>query len=109
MALQYTKQRIAQCYQATINIPFHLRSIVDDQKVISLFFYQFQPNLKEVLGALCKQYPSLHSAILDENGDVQKPLSLYLDDKNVKTLNNLETLLGDSGNTIRIRPALAGG
>jgi sulfur-carrier protein len=109
MSNKYSESLIKTCTRATICIPYHLREITNDQKQITLLINELQPTVRLVLGNLLTHYPSLASAIFDENGEIGKFLSVYLNDQNIKQLKYLDTILKEDNNELIIRPALAGG
>lgn len=109
MLNKYNNTLLETTIKATINIPYHLREVTSNNKTVILLFEEIQPTIKVVLRQLINEYPSLASAIYDDNGELGKFLSLYLNDKNVKNLELLDTRLYQADNEIFIRPAIAGG
>lgn len=109
MNLEYTKQQLNAVFQASIKIPYHLRSITNDQAKINVTINNDINTIKDVLQELFKKYPRLSTSILDEEGNIAKVISLYVNDKNVKKLDNLNTELAPGNNEISFRPAIAGG
>lgn len=65
-------------------------------------------NVGEVLAQLFEQYPALRPEILDEEGRVQKYVSIFVAGRDVRHLEGLETPLTD-GQTLDLFPPVAGG
>jgi cysteine synthase B len=63
--------------------------------------------MREVLGDLAARYPGLGAQIL-KDGDIAPFVNVYLDNEDVRTLDGLETPVGESS-TIILLPAMAGG
>jgi sulfur-carrier protein len=60
-----------------------------------------------VLADLIKQFPTLDARLFDK-GQVRRFINLYLNDEDVRYLDNLETPVKD-GDELAIIPAVAGG
>ena len=63
--------------------------------------------VRELLGDLAARYPSLGAQIL-EDGDLAPFVNVYLGGEDVRTLEGLDTAVGD-GQTLILLPAMAGG
>lgn len=109
MALEYTKQQLNSAVKATIKIPYHLRSITENKSLIDISLNEDITTVKKVLQELFDKYPALAKSIIDEEGNIAKVISLYINDKNIKKLNNLNTELEPGENEICFRPGIAGG
>ena len=64
-------------------------------------------NVKEVLDALGQKHPNIVGRIF-ENGQVRRFVNIYLNDEDVRFLDNLQTATKD-GDVLAIIPAVAGG
>ncbi len=62
----------------------------------------------EVLSTLVSTYPGLGPTILDDDGDVRKFVNLYVNDEDIRFLDQLDTTVAD-GDEVAILPAVAGG
>jgi molybdopterin synthase sulfur carrier subunit len=62
----------------------------------------------EVLAALETQYPGLRERLRDDSGKLRRFINLYVNDEDIRFLQNEETPLKDS-DEISIIPAIAGG
>ena len=63
--------------------------------------------VRELLDDLAARYPALGAQLL-ENGDVAPFVNVYLGGEDVRTLEGLDTAVGD-GQTLILLPAMAGG
>ena len=63
--------------------------------------------VKELLDALAAKYPGIAGRLF-ENGQVRRFVNIYLNDEDVRYLENLDTPVKD-GDTVSIIPAVAGG
>jgi molybdopterin converting factor small subunit len=62
----------------------------------------------EVFGALTERYPGLKGQLVDEVGGLHKFVNVYVNDDDIRYLEQLDTLVSD-GDVISILPAVAGG
>lgn len=62
----------------------------------------------EVFAAMTAQFPGLAGQLVDDEGGLRKFVNVYVDDDDVRYLDQLATLVTD-GNVISILPAVAGG
>ena len=65
-------------------------------------------NIKELIVDLEKQYPGLKDRILDENGKIRRFINFYVNDEDIRFLNQDETTIAE-GSEVSIIPAIAGG
>lgn len=65
-------------------------------------------SIKGILTYLTDEYPDFSKALYDENNFLRPFINIYVNDVNIKDLNNLETSL-QNGDTVQIIPAIAGG
>ena len=90
--------------RALVRLPNVLRSHVGGNSSVSAE----GRTVGEVLFALTSTYPDLGPAILDDQGDVQKFINLYVNDEDIRSLDQLDTAVVD-GDELAILPAVAGG
>lgn len=64
--------------------------------------------LGEALAALQSQYPAIKERLRDDNGKIRRFINLYVNDEDIRFLQNEETPIKD-GDEISIVPAIAGG
>ena len=62
----------------------------------------------EVLADLVRSYPGMAGQVLTEGGALHRFVNVYVDDDDVRYLDQLETKVS-SGDTVSILPAVAGG
>ena len=62
----------------------------------------------EVLADLVRTYPGMAGQVLTEDGALHRFVNVYVDDDDVRYLDQLDTKVG-SGDTVTILPAVAGG
>jgi len=62
----------------------------------------------EVLDALDRQYPTIKTQLLTEDGQIARFVNIYLNDEDVRYLQGLVTPVANS-DTIVILPAMSGG
>ncbi|MHB8289959.1 MAG: ubiquitin-like small modifier protein 1 [Acidimicrobiales bacterium] len=62
----------------------------------------------EVLDDLSRNYPDMKGRLLGEDGSLHRFVNVYVNDDDVRYLNQLDTRVAD-GDTISILPAVAGG
>jgi molybdopterin synthase sulfur carrier subunit len=65
-------------------------------------------SIDEVIAALTSSYPALKERICDENGSVRRFINVYLNDEDIRFLDNKSTVV-KSGDEVSIVPAIAGG
>jgi molybdopterin synthase sulfur carrier subunit len=61
-----------------------------------------------VLRSLTDAYPGLEDRLRDEKGEVRRFINIYVNDEDIRFIQNLETPLKE-GDQISIIPAIAGG
>ena len=62
----------------------------------------------EVFGALTDRHPGLKGQLVDDHGELHKFVNVYVNDDDIRYLDQLDTKVGD-GDSISILPAVAGG
>jgi adenylyltransferase/sulfurtransferase len=87
-----------------VRIPASLRPHVDHKTVV----FADGATVGCVLQNLVQAYPSLESALLNPNQQLHSYLNLFVDEDNIRDLQQLETVVAPH-QTILIVPALAGG
>lgn len=87
-----------------VRIPTPLRKITNNSDEVTAE----GKNVQEVLDDLEKNYPGLKERICEADGKLRRFVNLYLNDEDIRFLNNLETELKDN-DELSIIPAIAGG
>jgi len=62
----------------------------------------------EVLADLVRNYPGMAGQIVTDDGSLHRFVNVYVDDDDVRYLDQLDTKVAD-GDTVSILPAVAGG
>jgi molybdopterin converting factor small subunit len=88
---------------ATVRIPPILRPEAGNNRQVELA----GATVRDVLGNLIAEYPSLRERIFDGD-DLPQFLNVFIDGSDVRLLNGLDTEVPD-GATVILLPAVAGG
>ena len=88
----------------TIRIPTPLRKLTNEQETVQAA----GSNIGEVIADLDKNFPGLNERICDEAGNVRRFVNIFINDEDIRFLDEKETLVND-GDEISIVPAIAGG
>ena len=88
----------------TIRIPTTFRELVKGNSSIS----SDGRTLAELLEQIRTEYPDFVNRVLDEEGNLQRFVNIFLDDEDVRFLGGLDTEL-EQGQIVSIVPAVAGG
>jgi molybdopterin synthase sulfur carrier subunit len=86
-----------------VHIPTPMRQYTENQAVVEAA----GATVKELLDNLSKTYPGIVSRLF-ENGQVRRFVNVYLNDEDIRYLDNLQTAVKD-GDELSIIPAVAGG
>ncbi len=87
-----------------IRIPANMRSLAGEQALVEVF----ASTVGEALDKLVGRYPELRPRLLDDSGELQSFVNVFLQEQSVRDLQGLDTPLGSSDEVLII-PALAGG
>lgn len=87
-----------------VRIPSLLRRIVGGEKSVS----GEGGTIGQVLDDIEARFPDFKSRLIGEDGKLHQFIGIYLNDEDVRFLNELETAVAD-GDVISILPAAAGG
>ena len=88
----------------TIRIPTPLRKLTNNEEVVT----STGATLGAVLEELNKTYPGLGERILDEQGTIRRFVNIFVNDEDVRFLQEKETPVTEK-DEISIVPAIAGG
>ncbi len=88
----------------TVRIPTPLRKLTKEQDVVTAA----GSNIEEILGDLERNFPGLKERICDDQGNVRRFVNVFLNDEDIRFLQERATLVKD-GDEISIVPAIAGG
>ena len=87
-----------------VRIPTPLQKLTRDQGEVEVKAV----NIRDLIGALEKNYPGIKDRICDQNGKIRRFVNLYLNEEDIRFLKQEETALKD-GDEVSIVPAIAGG
>jgi molybdopterin converting factor small subunit len=87
-----------------VRVPTVLRAQVGGQATVAAE----GSTIGEVLTGLVQRFPGLAGQVLTEDGTLHKFVNVYIDDDDVRYLEQLDTKVPD-GATVSILPAVAGG
>ncbi len=89
---------------ASIRIPTPLRKLTNELEVVQAS----GGNVGEILDSLEKAFPGLKERICDEQGNVRRFVNVFVNDEDIRFLDDKATAVKDS-DEISIVPAIAGG
>lgn len=90
--------------EVQVRIPTPLRKLTGEQDTIKAK----GATVGEVLQWLTETYPGLKERLRDEKGEVRRFINIYVNDEDIRFVQNLETPLKE-GDHVSIVPAIAGG
>lgn len=89
----------------TVRIPTALRSLTDGAARVQV---DGQSTLGAVIDRLSRDHPGLRDRILDETGDFQSGINVFVNGEDVRFLDGVATRLGPD-DEVSIVPAAGGG
>ena len=87
-----------------IRIPTPLRKLTGEREVVEAS----GATIDEILKSLEASFPGLKERICDDQGNVRRFVNVYLNDEDIRFLDERATVVKD-GDEISIVPAIAGG
>jgi molybdopterin synthase sulfur carrier subunit len=87
-----------------VRVPVPLQKLAGDQDVVEAE----GASVAEVLADLERRYPGFASHVQDEQGAVRRYINVFVNDENIRSLDNERTAVKD-GDEISLIPAIAGG
>ena len=88
----------------TVRIPTPLRAVTKGIAEVQAK----GETVDDVIGDLERQYPGLRERIVDETGELRRFVNIYVNQEDIRFMQNRETILKD-GDEVAIVPAIAGG
>jgi sulfur-carrier protein len=88
---------------STVRIPPTLRAETGGERQVSAT----GSTVREVLNDLMSRFPGLRAQLVDDD-DIAPFVNVYVEGEDVRTLDGLETAVGESA-TVILLPAMAGG
>ncbi|MBA2124020.1 molybdopterin synthase sulfur carrier subunit [bacterium Unc6] len=87
-----------------VRVPAPLQKLTKNQSEIQAN----GTNIKELIDDLERNFPGIKGRICDETGKVRRFINIYVNEEDVRFLQQDQTLLED-GDEVSIIPAIAGG
>lgn len=89
---------------ANVRIPTPLRKLTNDEELV-----QVKPGtIADAINELQTRFPGIKERLIDESGAVRRFVNVYVNEEDIRFLQNQDTPLKD-GDEISIIPAIAGG
>jgi molybdopterin synthase sulfur carrier subunit len=87
-----------------VRIPTPLRKLTNNEEVVEVSATTIGAAITE----LQSRYPGIQERLMDENGEVRRFVNVYVNEEDIRFLQNQQTPLKD-GDEVSIIPAIAGG
>jgi len=87
-----------------IRIPTPLRKLTNNEEVVEVS----AATIGDAISELQTRYPGIKERLIDESGTVRRFVNVYVNEEDIRFLDNQQTKLKD-GDEISIIPAIAGG
>ena len=87
-----------------VRIPTPLRKLTHDEELVQVD----AKTISEVLTQLQNRFPGIQERLMDDSGAVRRFVNVYVNEEDIRFLQNQQTPLKD-GDEISIIPAIAGG
>jgi molybdopterin synthase sulfur carrier subunit len=87
-----------------VRIPTPLRKLTQNEELVEVT----APTVADAITELQTRYPGIRERLLDEQGSVRRFVNVYVNEEDIRFLQNQQTPLKD-GDEVSIIPAIAGG
>jgi len=87
-----------------VRIPTPLRKLTNNEELVEIS----ANTVGSAIGELQSRYPGIKERLLDESGAVRRFVNVYVNEEDIRFLQNQQTPLKD-GDEVSIIPAIAGG
>lgn len=87
-----------------IRIPSPLRKLTNGEELVEVN----APTVGSAIGELQSRFPGIKERLVDEQGEVRRFVNVYVNEEDIRFLQNQQTPLKD-GDEVSIIPAIAGG
>ena len=87
-----------------VRIPTPLRKLTNNEEVVEVK----AATIGDVIVELQSRYPGIKERLVDDNGEVRRFVNVYVNEEDIRFLQNQQTPLKE-GDEISIIPAIAGG
>jgi molybdopterin synthase sulfur carrier subunit len=88
----------------TIRIPTPLRKLTNNEEIVEVT----AATIGEAIAELQSRYLGIRERLVDDKGDVRRFVNVYVNEEDIRFLQNQQTPLKD-GDEVSIIPAIAGG
>lgn len=89
---------------AKVRIPTPLRKLTNNEEVVEVS----ADTVGDVITELQTRFPGIKERLLDDNGAVRRFVNVYVNEEDIRFLQNQQTPI-KNGDEISIIPAIAGG
>jgi molybdopterin synthase sulfur carrier subunit len=89
---------------ANVRIPTPLRKLTNNEELVVIQAGDISAAIEE----LQTRYPGIQERLVDESGAVRRFVNVYVNEEDIRFLQNLQTPIKD-GDEVSIIPAIAGG
>jgi molybdopterin synthase sulfur carrier subunit len=89
---------------STIRIPTPLRKLTNNEELVEVN----AATIGDAINELQSRYPGIKERLVDDSGAVRRFVNVYVNEEDIRFLQNQNTKLKD-GDEISIIPAIAGG
>ena len=87
-----------------VRIPTPLHKLTNNEEVVEVS----AATIGDAISELQTRYPGIKERLVDESGSVRRFVNVYVNEEDIRFLQNQQTKLND-GDEISIIPAIAGG
>jgi molybdopterin synthase sulfur carrier subunit len=87
-----------------VRIPTPLRKLTNDEEVVEVA----AGTIGSAIAELQTRYPGIKERLVDDKGEVRRFVNVYVNEEDIRFLQNQQTPLKD-GDEVSIIPAIAGG
>jgi len=87
-----------------VRIPTPLRKLTNNEELVEVN----AATIGDVITELQTRYPGIKDRLIDETGSIRRFVNVYVNEEDIRFLENQKTALKD-GDEISIIPAIAGG
>ena len=87
-----------------VRIPTPLRKLTNNEELVEVN----ATTIGDVIVELQTRYPGIKDRLIDETGSIRRFVNVYVNEEDIRFLENQKTALKD-GDEISIIPAIAGG
>ena len=87
-----------------IRIPTPLRKLTNNEEIVEVLSGTIGGAISELQG----KFPGIKERLIDETGEVRRFVNVYVNEEDIRFLQNQDTAIKD-GDEVSIIPAIAGG